>query len=170
MFKGIKKPYLVLLILVPLIAVVYSIINKPITLQCNHLTKGTVKINLKEFSETFYSENSYRVIEYIQFNPKRFKYDWDKENEFFRFKSTKVSNYNKEFASYAVNIPIKTLNQLSRIDVMTKPKEMKVKVSIDRVEGKIEFDYYDGQKFIKLIFLECDEILVKSLPKIKTKF
>ena len=47
---------------------------------------------------------------------------------------------------------------------------MKVKVSIDRVEGKIEFDYYDGQKFIKLIFLECDEILVKSLPKIKTKF
>ena len=48
MFKGIKKPYLVLLILIPSIIVIYSVVNNPIILQCELISKGNTKLIMKK--------------------------------------------------------------------------------------------------------------------------
>ena len=44
MLEKIKKPYLVLLILIPAIIVIYSVVNNPIILQCELISKGKTTI------------------------------------------------------------------------------------------------------------------------------
>ena len=176
MLEKIKKPYLVLFILIPATIVIYSVVNNPIILQCELISKSKGQRFMKERSGITYnwaikyfplwtgSENR----NYFQFNSKHFKFDWDRKNNKFLFKSKSADNHNKEFASYTLRIPLKTLNMLDRSPKVYSTKEEYniVLVSIDRVDGEVRFNYLDKSNLnIKLTFYDCSKISAKKLPK-----
>ena len=163
MFNKIKKQYLALLVLVPVIAITYSVMNNPITLQCDRVNIGSTKLSLKDFTTSYKYISSYDRRNHFQFNPKWFK-----------------SNWNKEYAGYSLDVPLKILNKLERprdpINTdFTKQKNLSVSVSMNRVAGEVYFDYYDrenkGKPSIKMTFYGCIKISTKDLPKLpKAKF
>tara|TARA_R110001599_G_scaffold298232_1_gene502576 strand:+ start:42 stop:578 length:537 start_codon:yes stop_codon:yes gene_type:complete len=169
LYEKIKKPYLVLLILIPVIIVIYSVVNNPIILQCELISKGNTKLIMKDWKIKYtplWTGSKNR--NYFQFNSKHFKFDWDKKNNKFLFKSKSAHKHNKEFASYTLSIPLKTLNILDRSPKVdsTNKEYKKVKVSIDRVDGEVTFNYRDKSKQgIKLTFYDCAKISAKKLPK-----
>ena len=180
MFNKIKKQYLALLVLVPVIAITYSVMNNPITLQCDRVNIGSTKLSLKDFTTSYKYISGYDRSNYFQFNPKWFKSSWDKKTNEFLFKSKKVFKYNKEYAGYSLNVPLKILNKLERprdpINTdFTKQKNLNVSISMDRVAGEVNFEYYDrenrGKPRIKMKFYGCAKISTKDLPKLpKAKF
>ena len=177
MFNKIKKQYLALLVLVPVIAITYSVMNNPITLQCDNVNKGTTVLS-KNFTRTYTPIESFGDLNYFQFNPKCFKSNWDKKTNKFPSKSKKVYKYNKEFASYSLDVPFKLLNEFER-----NPKDpsetnfanldsVTATVDIDRVAGRVSFSYLlEDLGTIEWTFSNCSKVSVKKLPELpKTKF
>ena len=57
------------------------------------------------------------------------------------------------------------LDRSPKVD-STKKEYKKIKVSIDRVDGEVTFNYRDKSKQgIKLTFYDCAKISAKKLPK-----
>ena len=67
MFNKIKKQYLALLVLVPVIAITYSVMNNPITLQCDRVNIGSTKLSLKDFTTSYKYISSYDRRNHFQF-------------------------------------------------------------------------------------------------------